>query len=101
MRRSLIAVLLLAGVVSASWMVPGLTWRGVSGVLAQTTDTTISRPESLVTRQDPVPVRPSHGTRGPARFIGLIGILVILGIAVALSNNRKRINWRVVAWGLG
>ena len=101
MRRSLVAVLLLAGVIFASWMVPGLTWRGVSGVLAQTTDTTLSPPESLVTRQDPVPVRPSQPAGGLARFTGLIGIVVILGIAFALSHNRRRINWRVVAWGLG
>jgi CNT family concentrative nucleoside transporter len=35
------------------------------------------------------------------RFIGLIGIAVILGIAYALSNNRRAINWRLVGVGLG
>jgi concentrative nucleoside transporter, CNT family len=35
------------------------------------------------------------------RFIGLIGIVVILGIAYALSNNRRAINWRLVGIGLG
>jgi CNT family concentrative nucleoside transporter len=34
------------------------------------------------------------------RFTGIIGILVILGIAYALSNNRKAINPRVVIVGL-
>ncbi len=34
------------------------------------------------------------------RFFGLIGIAVILGLAVLLSNNRKAINWRVVGSGL-
>ena len=29
------------------------------------------------------------------------GAVVILGIAVACSNNRRAINWRTVAWGLG
>ena len=43
MRRSLLAVLLLAGVIFASWMVPGLTWRGVNGALAQTPDTHLRR----------------------------------------------------------
>jgi CNT family concentrative nucleoside transporter len=34
------------------------------------------------------------------RFTGLIGIVLILGIAFLMSNNRKRINYRVVLSGL-
>ncbi|MGD9580937.1 MAG: Na+ dependent nucleoside transporter N-terminal domain-containing protein, partial [Vampirovibrionia bacterium] len=34
------------------------------------------------------------------RFFGIIGILVILGIAFAMSNNRKAINKRLVVVGL-
>lgn len=34
------------------------------------------------------------------RFFGLIGIFVILGIALAMSNNRKAINKRLVLVGL-
>ena len=34
------------------------------------------------------------------RFTGLIGILLILGIAYALSDNRKAINYRTVGVGL-
>jgi CNT family concentrative nucleoside transporter len=34
------------------------------------------------------------------RFQGIIGILVILGIAYALSNNRNKINYRLVFSGL-
>jgi CNT family concentrative nucleoside transporter len=34
------------------------------------------------------------------RFIGIIGILVLLGIAFAMSNNRKRLDWRLIFWGL-
>ena len=36
-----------------------------------------------------------------ARFTGLLGLLVFLGIAYALSTNRRAIRWRTVAWGLG
>ena len=36
-----------------------------------------------------------------ARLIGLLGIATMLGIAVLLSYDRKRINWRLVAMGLG
>lgn len=34
-------------------------------------------------------------------FTGILGIFVLLGLAIALSNNRKRINWRLVFLGLG
>jgi CNT family concentrative nucleoside transporter len=35
------------------------------------------------------------------RFVPLLGILTILGIAFLLSKNRKAIRWRIVGWGLG
>ncbi|QMV17835.1 NupC/NupG family nucleoside CNT transporter [Granulicella sp. 5B5] len=36
-----------------------------------------------------------------ARFTGLLGLLVFLGVAYALSTDRRAIRWRTVAWGLG
>lgn len=35
------------------------------------------------------------------RFIGILGIIVIIGIAYLLSDNKKKINWRLVATGFG
>ena len=35
------------------------------------------------------------------RLIGIAGILALLSIALAMSNNRKAISWQLVAWGLG
>ena len=35
------------------------------------------------------------------RFIGIGGIIAILGIAYLLSNNKNNINLKVVFWGLG
>ncbi len=35
-----------------------------------------------------------------ARFTGLLGLVVLLGIAYALSTNRRAIRWRTVGWGL-
>lgn len=35
-----------------------------------------------------------------ARFTGLLGILLFLLIAWALSSSRKAISWRLVGWGL-
>jgi CNT family concentrative nucleoside transporter len=36
-----------------------------------------------------------------ARFTGLLGLLTFIGLAYALSTNRRAIRWRTVAWGLG
>lgn len=35
------------------------------------------------------------------RYIGILGVFAILGIAYGLSTNRKAIQPKVVAWGLG
>lgn len=35
------------------------------------------------------------------RFIGLIGLFVILALAYAISSNRRQISWRLVFTGLG
>ncbi len=35
------------------------------------------------------------------RFIGLLGLLVLMGIGFLLSNNRRKIPVRVIGWGLG
>ncbi len=34
------------------------------------------------------------------RFTGILGIIALLGIAFLMSNNRRKINFRTVAWGL-
>ncbi|WP_260704965.1 NupC/NupG family nucleoside CNT transporter [Edaphobacter flagellatus] len=36
-----------------------------------------------------------------SRFTGLLGLVVLLAIAWALSTDRRSIRWRTVAWGLG
>jgi concentrative nucleoside transporter, CNT family len=35
------------------------------------------------------------------RLTGLLGLALFVGIGVLLSHDRRRIRWRVVAWGLG
>ena len=34
------------------------------------------------------------------RFIGVIGLICIIGIAVLFSENRKKINWKLVGTGI-
>jgi len=36
-----------------------------------------------------------------ARFTGLLGLIVFLGLAYAFSTNRRAIRWKTVVWGLG
>jgi CNT family concentrative nucleoside transporter len=36
-----------------------------------------------------------------ARFTGIIGIVLMMGIAYLLSSHRKSVNWRTIAWGFG
>ena len=35
------------------------------------------------------------------RFIGILGIILMMGIAYIFSSHRKSINWRTIAWGFG
>ena len=34
------------------------------------------------------------------QLTGILGIIVLLGIAVAMSNNRSAISWKLVMWGI-
>ena len=34
------------------------------------------------------------------RFVGILGILAILGIAYLLSNNKRKIDVKLIVWGL-
>ena len=35
------------------------------------------------------------------RFVGVLGILFVLGLAYVMSNNRRAIRPKIIAWGLG
>ncbi|MCF7796858.1 MAG: NupC/NupG family nucleoside CNT transporter [Lentisphaeria bacterium] len=34
------------------------------------------------------------------RFMGILGMIAILGLAYAISNNRRQIDWKLVIWGI-
>ena len=70
---------------------------------AVTQDTTKAHPAPpapLQAQQANAPVTPVSRSLG-SRLTGLFGLLLILGIGVAFSRNRRAISRRVVAWGLG
>jgi CNT family concentrative nucleoside transporter len=100
-RVTVLAVLLFGGAMFASWMVPGLTWHGVSGVVAQVAPAIQTDTQAVAPQQAPATAPAAEPPGLLLRLRGLLGIGAILAIAIALSHNRKRIRWRVVAWGLG
>ena len=95
--RGVLAVLLLAAVVGVAWTLPGFAGRGAQELLgvqqAQHDTGPVAAPEERQAQSTkPVPLR--------SRLTGLLGLVTILGIGIALSHNRRAIQWRVVVWGL-
>ena len=43
----------------------------------------------------------THALLIPERAISLLGLAVMIGIAWALSTNRRAIRWKTVGWGVG
>jgi CNT family concentrative nucleoside transporter len=69
---------------------------------ALTQDTTKARPAppAPLTQAPAEPVTGTPRSLG-SRLAGVLGLLLILGIGVGLSRNRRAISRRVVAWGVG
>ena len=42
-----------------------------------------------------------HETSVVERLTSFVGIFMMVGVAWLISENRKAINWRPVAWGVG
>ena len=78
---------------------PRFVFNTVSGAVVQTPaqDTAKAQAVPPTTAAQSPPVARSLGSR----LTGIFGLVVILGIAVGFSRNRRAISWRVVAWGVG
>jgi CNT family concentrative nucleoside transporter len=47
-------------------------------------------------------MKKEHAPSSPMdRAVSFLGLFALLGICYALSDNRSKINWRLVAWGMG
>jgi CNT family concentrative nucleoside transporter len=88
-RQFLLAFLGTTVAISAAWLIPGAAGRGFSGLLAQAA---------------PTPVTPAAAVAAPVsllgRLTGVIGIVLILALAWAMSHHRRQIRWRTVGWAL-
>jgi CNT family concentrative nucleoside transporter len=86
--RRYLAPLVLVLAIGSVWLGPTLIWRQLSA----------TAPAQAAEGAAPYATSDVPFT---ARLTGLVGLAVIIGIGVALSSNRRRIDWRVVGWGLG
>lgn len=100
LRRTGLAIALLALAVVGSWALPGAAGRAIGTLVGQATPGVDSGP-AAVTTQAAVPVSVATPTPLLTRFRGLLGIVLIIGTGYLLSSNRRAIRWNVVAWGLG
>ena len=94
--RALLALGLCALAVAGSWMVPGLVGKGWGAIAPQAQ----AAPADSAPLETAAPVS-SRETSLATRLTGVVGLAAIIGLGFALSRDRRRISWRVVAWGLG
>src|SRR5882672_10084699 len=93
-----LAIVAIALAIAGSWLIPGLTWRGLAAMerpsAAVVQDTAATVAPTVPGAQIPAP-EAATGTLEPtsllSRLSGLVGIALILGIGIALSHNRKAI----------
>jgi CNT family concentrative nucleoside transporter len=94
LRRTVLACAVAFVCALAVFTLPRFAWNTVQGAI---------RPQQVAAPAAPAPPPPVPAAPRslPQRLTGMFGIALILGLGVALSRNRRRISWRVVAWGVG
>jgi concentrative nucleoside transporter, CNT family len=112
-RSALLAFALVAGVVVVSWLIPGVAWRGLAAMerpQATQADSQARADSAAPTAPPSIPgsaialPEPGAAPTPPSpwsRLSGVLGLVLIIGLGIALSHNRRAIRWRVIAWGLG
>jgi concentrative nucleoside transporter, CNT family len=84
---------------------PRFVFNSVSGAVvqipAQDTAKAQPAPPAPLTEQIPTQTEPPAARTIGSRLTGILGLVVILGIAIAFSRNRRAISWRIVGWGVG
>ena len=96
MRRTLVAFLVTFCCALAVFTIPSIAWNSLR---AEPAPAATQDSGQAVLIAQPAAEPPPRSV--PQRLVGLLGIVAFVGIAVALSHNRKAISPRVLAWGLG
>src|SRR5438132_56902 len=96
-RRTVLACAVTFACALAVFTLPRFAWNSLQGAVRPQ-----PAPESVVSPSIVAPPVTQAAPRSVGqRLTGLFGIVLILGIGMALSRNRRAISRRVVAWGLG
>src|SRR6266550_506452 len=96
-RRTVLACAVTFVCALAVFTLPRFAWNSLQGAVRPQ-----AAPESVVSPSVVAPLVTQAAPRSVGqRLTGLFGIVLILGIGMALSRNRRAISWRIVAWGLG
>jgi CNT family concentrative nucleoside transporter len=107
LRRVLVAFVVTFACALAVFTLPRFVWNSVRPASAQ------QPPQAGTQAPAPAVQTPSPAAPAPIapptpepvslgmRLSGLLGVALILGVGYAMSRNRRAINWRTVAWGLG
>jgi len=96
MRRTLVAFVVTFCSALAVFTLPSIAWNSLRAEQAPAAAQD-SGQAILIATPAPEPAPRSL----PQRLVGLLGIVTFVGIAIALSHNRKAISRRVLLWGLG
>ena len=101
LRRTIFAFAITFVCALVVFTLPRFVWNTVQGAPRAQQPTAVDSARANPPPAAPVPP-PQAASRSIAqRLTGIFGIVLILGIGVALSRNRRAISRRVVGWGVG
>src|SRR5213593_4271744 len=96
-RRTMLACAVTFVCALAVFTLPRFAWNSLQGAIRPP-----AAPDAVLPPPAIAPLVAQAAPRSAGqRLTGLFGIVLILGIGMALSRNRRAISWRIVAWGVG
>src|SRR5437660_4151257 len=96
-RRTVLACAVTFVCALAVFTLPRFAWNSLQGAIRPP-----AAPDAVLPPPTIAPLVAQAAPRSAGqRLTGLFGIVLFLGIGMALSRNRRAISWRIVAWGVG
>src|SRR6266571_4191026 len=96
-RRVVFAFMVTFACALIVFTLPRFVFNSLSGATPQAAALDTAKAQVVAPATTVTPAPRSLGSR----LTGVFGLILILGIGVAFSRNRRAISWRVVGWGLG
>jgi len=95
-RRPVVAFAVTFACALVVFTLPRFAWNTLRGAPPQDSTARAAAPQ---VQEPPAVVSPPRPLG--ARLRGVFGLAALLAIGFGLSSNRRKISWRVIAWGLG